>query len=141
MKESKSNKNENKVDMTKLTTIENTQLDQSLLNDTAKLTPIHRSDFNLEILENWCEIRAKKQPKRRSFHTAFIYKDCLYIYGGIDIAAGKLNDLKYVNFTEQTPIWQDVKTSGVTLGNYIKLIFKSVWLIMQDVFAILITIL
>ena len=77
-----------------------------------KLTPLSRNDFDMNIINNWIEIRATEAPKRRSFHTSFLYKDYLYIFGGKDISEGKLNDMWKVNLKEAKPKWEEVKPTN-----------------------------
>lgn len=125
IKESKTNKSIDKgADITKITTIDNSLADQSHMVESHRYMPLSRQDFNMGILDSWFEIRARKQPKRRSFHSAFIHKDCLYIYGGIDIVTGKLGDMKRIQLkNDHHPTWEEVKPLGVALGNYFTIIF------------------
>ncbi len=96
--------------------ISNNTLNTSLEQESMKLVPMRRTDFNLNIIENWIEIRAKNQPRRRSFHTSFIHDGNFYIVAGIDISSGKLNDIKKIGINDQVPTWENVYTIGVTLG-------------------------
>ena len=110
-------------DLTKTTTIDNSHLtDVSGFIEYQRFTPLHRHDFNINIIDNWTEILARKQPKRRSFHSSFIYKEYLYIFGGVDIITGKLGDMKRIRLESNIPEWSDVTPSGVTLGK-IKIFF------------------
>lgn len=76
--------------------------------DEVKLTPLSRSDFDMNVINKWVEIRASNSPKRRSFHTSFLFQNFLYIFGGKDISEGKLNDLWKVNLKEQKPQWEKI---------------------------------
>lgn len=110
---------ENKVEITKMTTIDMTEqsvAEQSL--EVPRYTPLHRSDFNMSIIDNWTEIRTRHQPKRRSFHSSFIFNDYLYVFGGIDIITGKLADMKRIQFKTDLPAWEDVVPTGAALGKY-----------------------
>ena len=73
--------------------------------DEIILSPLSRTDFNMNILNNWIEVRASNSPRRRSFHTSFLYKEYLYIFGGKDISEGKLNDMWRVNINNQLIIF------------------------------------
>jgi hypothetical protein len=78
--------------------------------------PLSRQDFNMGIIDNWCEIRGHQAPKRRAFHSSFIAKDYLYIYGGIDINEGKLDDFIKIHLLSDNPAWETIKYKGVTPG-------------------------
>lgn len=110
-------------------TIENTDINNTKLMDEIeylklenyrpKYTPLSRTDFNLQVVDQWQEIRPKNPPKRRSFHSSFVYKDYLYIYGGLDILTGKLNDMLKLNLQSENPEWVEVIPEGNKLGiNY-----------------------
>lgn len=108
----------NKNDITKMTTIDNSNIiDQSGIMEQPKYFPLTRQDFNMAVVDNWTEIRAKRQPKRRCFHSSFIHENYLYIYGGIDIVSGKLSDMKKIKLDLESPEWEEIKPQGVTLGN------------------------
>ena len=77
--------------------------------DEIILSHLSRTDFNMNIINNWIEVRASNSPRRRSFHTSFLYKEYLYIFGGKDISEGKLNDMWRVNINEEKPHWEEVK--------------------------------
>ena len=93
----------------------------SLTSLIPKYTALTRSDFSMSIIENWNEIIAYNQPKRRSFHSSFIYKDFFYVYGGLDIITGKLNDISRLNLLDSEPKWENLNPSGVTPGKNINL--------------------
>ena len=78
-------------------------------------SPLKRTDFDMKIIDQWCEIRAKNAPKRRSFHTSFQYKNYLYIFGGLDILEGKLNDFHRINLLDETPKWEEVFPGGAQI--------------------------
>ncbi len=120
-KKSSKNLEHHKVEFAKTNTMNMNDSEE----DSSRLVPLSRNDFNMGVLENWCEIRAKNQPKRRSFHSGFLYNDYLYIVAGIDIAAGKLNDIKRINLNDDGQTWEDIRTAGVTLGRYLKLICRT----------------
>jgi N-acetylneuraminic acid mutarotase len=58
----------------------------------SRYTPLTRTDFDINIVDKWSEIKASNTPKRRCNHTSFIYKDQLYVIGGRDINKGKIAD-------------------------------------------------
>ena len=84
------------------------------------------ADFDAADIEpNWWEfIFKEKQPERRGYHSSFIHKDKLYIFGGKDIGAGHLNNLYMLNLEDQerfiageseymvNPEWELIKTIG-----------------------------
>jgi len=70
----------------------------------------------MNIIESWSEIRTKSTPKRRCHHTSFIYKDYLYVFGGIDINEGKLNDFSRISLTHEEPIWESIHSKGAVPG-------------------------
>jgi hypothetical protein len=61
-------------------------------NNRPKFVPLTRTDFDMNIVEKWYEIKAYNPPKRRCNQISFIYKDQLYILGGRDINLGKISD-------------------------------------------------
>jgi hypothetical protein len=75
--------------------------------------------------ENWSELRLKgNAPERRSYHSSFVYENRLFIFGGLDIREGSLNNLWELNLTnirdleveegyrQETCGWKQVKTTG-----------------------------
>ena len=74
----------------------------------------------MNTIENWCEIRTRLTPRRRCKHSSFIHQNFLYIFGGIDINQGKLNDVYRVNLTseEPEPTWEEVKCKGTIPGMF-----------------------
>ena len=110
---------ESKIDITKNTTVDNSQSFDNLIpsSDFKKYTPLSRQDFDLKVSENWCEIRTKMQPKRRAYHSSFVYKEYLYIFGGVDIMSGKLKDLCRINLTGVIPLWEHLIPKGEPTGN------------------------
>lgn len=106
---------------TKFVTLEGTKtlFTEACNTHTSRFTPLKRGDFNLNILDDWTEIRTKNQPRRRSFHVSFIYNNYMYIHGGIDIVTGKLSDMKRIKIIEinsELPIWEEVTPIGVQIG-------------------------
>jgi len=79
---------------------------------TVKYTPLNRYDFDMNIIDSWCELRTKSTPKRRCHHTSFIYNDYLYVFGGIDINEGKLNDFSKISLTSDDPVWENIVSKG-----------------------------
>lgn len=123
----KNRQNDSKIDVSKTTCIENsismiTEI-ANLIETSSKYTPLNRIDFNINILDSWTEVRTKSQPKRRSYHSTFIYKDYLYIIGGLDIITGKLNDIKRLKLLGDIFKWEEVNPTGSTLGKYCAIIF------------------
>jgi hypothetical protein len=113
-------KTENKVEITKMTTVDVTEQSVSEnLPELPRYTPLNRNDFSMSIIDNWTEIRTRHQPKRRSFHSSFIYNDYFYIFGGIDIITGKLSDMKRIQFKTDLPAWEDVTPTGAVFGKYL----------------------
>lgn len=106
---------ESRIDLTKITTVDNSQLLLDSTINTAenkKYTALSRNDFDMKVIDNWCEIRTKMQPKRRTFHSSFVYKEYFYIYGGVDIMSGKLNDFCRINLTGVIPQWEEIIPRG-----------------------------
>jgi hypothetical protein len=106
---------------TKLQTLEvtHTVFTDACNTQTSRFTPLKRGDFNLNIVEDWAEVRTKNQPRRRSFHVSFIYNDYMYIHGGIDIVTGKLSDMKRIKIKldkGELPCWEQVMPIGVQIG-------------------------
>jgi N-acetylneuraminic acid mutarotase len=65
-------------------------------------------EFNFETLE-WTQILAKNQaPLCRVGHSAVLYTDKMYIFGGKDDDNRKLNDLWTFNFTSM--LWTEIQT-------------------------------
>ena len=63
--------------------------------------------------KNWHEKRTLNPPKRRSFHTSFIYDNFLYIFCGKDITEGKLDDIMRINLKEENEArWESVTPSN-----------------------------
>jgi hypothetical protein len=112
---------ESRIDLTKNTTVDNSHslLDVTInTTDYKKYAALSRQDFDMKIVENWCELRTKMQPRRRTFHSSFIYKEYLYIYGGVDIMLGKLNDFSRINLTAVIPQWDHIIPRGESSGNF-----------------------
>ena len=82
----------------------------------SRYTALNRTDFDISVVDNWCEIRCSNAPKRRSNHISFIYNESLYIFGGMDINEGKMNDLYSLPLTSgfDNPKWKIVETIGIT---------------------------
>ena len=70
----------------------------------------------MNIIENWCEIRTRLTPRRRCKHSSFMYNGYLYIFGGIDINQGKLNDVYRIAMDSEEPTWEEIKCSGSIPG-------------------------
>lgn len=79
---------------------------------TLKFTPLSRYDFDMQIVDNWCEIRAKSAPKRRCYQTSFIYNNELYIFGGTDISETKVNDLWKIHLQDPEIKWVQLFPNG-----------------------------
>lgn len=81
----------------------------------SKYTPLVRSDFDMSIIEKWIEVRASNAPKRRCQHSSFIYNNNLYVYGGVDIGEGRMNDLHRMNIENLEDLkWEEIKSSGAS---------------------------
>lgn len=77
-----------------------------------KYTPLTRQDFDLSVIESWCEIRAKNMPPRRCFHSSWVYKSFIYIFGGLDILRGKSSDFHKIDLSQDEPTWVQLYPSG-----------------------------
>jgi N-acetylneuraminic acid mutarotase len=93
-------------------------LDTEELNKSYnKYTALTRNDFDMTIIDNWCEIKAKNIPKRRCNHLSFIHNDILYLIGGRDINKGKIQENHYLflnNITTNNEIrWEALISHGV----------------------------
>ena len=80
---------------------------------------------------NWYELRFEgKQPRRRAYHTSFIYEDKIFVLGGHDIAEGSMDslwsfDLRKIGNLESSSAdlhsndvhfsWSELKTSGIRM--------------------------
>lgn len=84
-------------------------------SNVLRYTALNRTDFDMSVIDNWCEIRCSNAPKRRSNHISFIYDESLYIFGGMDINEGKMNDLYSLPLTSgfDNPKWKIVETVGI----------------------------
>ncbi len=81
----------------------------------SRYVSLFRQDFDMQNLEKWSELICQKSPKRRCYHVSFIYKDFLYVFAGMDINEGKMNDLFRVNLNinfENFLKWEEVTVSG-----------------------------
>lgn len=81
----------------------------------SRYVSLFRQDFDMQNLEKWSELICRKSPKRRCYHVSFIYKDYLYVFAGMDINEGKMNDLFSVNLNssaEDFLKWQEVTLSN-----------------------------
>jgi len=81
----------------------------------SRYVSLFRQDFDMQNLEKWSELICQKSPKRRCHHVSFILKDFLYIFAGMDINEGKMNDLFRVNLnvnSENFLKWEEVTLSG-----------------------------
>ena len=93
----------------------NFEYPQNFLFDLdSKYTCLNRDDFSLSKVENWSEIRAKQAPQRRCFALNFNVGDLFYIYGGLDIKEGKLDDMQVLNLIDPVPTWIELFTKGDT---------------------------
>lgn len=79
------------------------------------MVPLHRTDFSMEILTKWAEVRSLDKPKRRSHHTSFIDESYLYIVGGVDISDIKQEDIYRINLEDEKPRWELVVPKGISL--------------------------
>jgi hypothetical protein len=127
IKEDNKNRNHSlsRNDTTNTHTVNNSDIhNYAAILQGAKYSPLRRTDFDMGIVERWCEIRTTNAPKRRSFHSAFLYDNCLYVYGGQDILQGKLNDFSRISLLADTPKWHKVKPTGIEAGklfSYVKI--------------------
>lgn len=81
---------------------------------TCKYTPISKNnDVDLSIVDQWCEIRTKNQPTRRSYHCFWTIEDFIYISGGINLNIGKSAEFYKINLAQQTPSWVKFTPKGV----------------------------
>lgn len=92
-------------------------LNQDLLKKFtfSRYVSLFRQDFDMQNLEKWSELICQKSPKRRCYHVSFIHKDFLYVFAGMDINEGKMNDLFRVNLNlnaENFLKWEEVTVSG-----------------------------
>lgn len=81
----------------------------------SRYVSLFRQDFDMQNLEKWSELICQKSPKRRCYHISFIHKDYLYVFAGMDINEGKMNDLFRVNLnlnSENFLKWEEVTVSG-----------------------------
>ncbi len=81
----------------------------------SRYVSLFRQDFDIQNLDNWSEFICQKSPKRRCYHVSFIYKDYLYIFAGMDINEGKMNDIFRVNLnvnSESFLKWEEVVVSN-----------------------------
>ena len=80
----------------------------------AQVEPLTRTDFDMSIIGKWTRIHARNPPKRRSCHTAFLYRKAyLYIVGGVDITERKQNDIYRVKLTSHYPEWEKMDVDGM----------------------------
>lgn len=77
----------------------------------SRYVSLFRQDFDMSNLEKWSELICQKSPKRRCYHVSFNYKEYLYIFAGMDINEGKMNDLFRVSMNpsnENFLKWEEV---------------------------------
>lgn len=79
---------------------------------TLKFTPLSRYDFDMGVVDNWCEIRAKSSPRRRCNQSCFIYQNEFYVFGGTDISETKIADLYKIHLQDAEIKWIELKPSG-----------------------------
>lgn len=79
---------------------------------TGRYTPINKYNFDMSVVDQWCEIRTKNHPPRRAFHNSWIYNDYLYIAGGVDIIQGKIKDMQRIKLSEEVPTWETIEMKG-----------------------------
>ena len=80
----------------------------------AQVEPLTRTDFDMSIIGKWTRIHARNPPKRRSNHTAFLYRKAyLYIVGGVDITERKQSDIYRVKLTSHYPEWEKMDVDGM----------------------------
>ena len=80
------------------------------------LVPLTRTDFSMEVAKKWSRLVARGPPKRRSYHTSFIYKNKdLYIIGGVDITERKQNDIYKIHINSTNPQWEKIDTKDKSL--------------------------
>jgi N-acetylneuraminic acid mutarotase len=75
-----------------------------------RYTPLTRTDFDMNVIDKWIEIKAQNTPKRRCDHISFVYKDQLYVIGGRDINEGKIEDSYVIDLKTilLEPKWEKV---------------------------------
>ena len=69
-----------------------------------------------ELLDHWAKLLLKEPPRRRTYHTSFIYNSVFYVIGGIDITEQKQDDIYKVDLKESNPCWQKVDILGEKMG-------------------------
>lgn len=78
-----------------------------------KYKPLNRWDFDINVTEKWMELKCTNAPKRRSYHTSFIYKETLYILGGLDLKEGRIFDMSSLNLNFSDEIkWKNLTVTG-----------------------------
>ncbi|MCQ2820787.1 MAG: hypothetical protein MJ252_26305 [archaeon] len=99
-----------------------------------RYTHLSRDDFNREIIKNWSRIIAKSPPKRRSWHSSFMYQEkYLYIIGGVDITDKKQNDIYRIDLSSTTPEWEKVE---ITEGELQPIAYQS-GALLNDIYYII----
>jgi len=72
-----------------------------------------------EDLSKWAEFRATSLlPERRSYMCSCIYKNRLYIFGGVDIQEGSRDSLYSIDIGAENPEWLKHKYEGVASFKY-----------------------
>lgn len=79
--------------------------------------PSHYCGLDLEeINKSWVEYRiAGKAPRRRGYHSSFIYENYFYIHGGYDIREGTLEKMYKINLEPKSSEnnWDEVIQRGL----------------------------
>jgi hypothetical protein len=104
---------ENSVRKINLSENNNSNLQEEAMKkfNQSRYVSLFRQDFDMMNLEKWSELICQKSPKRRCYHCAFVYKEYLYIFAGMDINEGKMNDLFKVCLNKNAEDflkWQEV---------------------------------
>jgi len=71
------------------------EFENILLRPTYK--PLTRNDFDMNVQDKWLEIKCINVPRRRSYHSSFIHKDTLYIFGGVDLKEGRISEMSSIS--------------------------------------------
>ena len=89
-------------------------IEEQLMKPVPKYVALNRTDFDMNVIDEWTQIHYIDPPKRRCYHISFIHKNILYVFGGMDINEGKMGDfLKLdLNNLEKLGKWTAIETAG-----------------------------
>lgn len=112
--------NENNISMERKTSLKNENkypsTEKNSRLSTSKYTPISKNaDADLSVVDQWCEVRAKNVPERRSFHCSWNYNDHIYLFGGVNLKSGKNSEFYKINLSQPTPSWVKFLPKGAEL--------------------------